>query len=95
MVAIVSQYDANLAPMHLKGLSLHVVFMLIPMLHDVGRGEHGRILREAAVLADAGKLRPHLDPKRFDLASVADAHRHLEGGQAIGKVVTDVADGLG
>ena len=95
VVAIVSQYDANLAPMHLKGLSLHVVFMLIPMLHDVGRAEHGRILREAAVLADAGKLRPHLDPRRFDLASVADAHRHLEGGQAIGKVVIDVADGLG
>ena len=95
VVAIVSQYDANLAPMHLKGLSLHVVFMLIPMLHDVGRAEHGRILREAAVLADAGKLRPHLDPRRFDLASVADAHRHLEDGQAIGKVVIDVADGLG
>ena len=95
VVAIVSQYDANLAPMHLKGLSLHVVFMLIPMLHDVGRAEHGRILREAAVLADAGKLRPHLDPKRFDLASVADAHRHLEDGQAIGKVVIDVTDGLG
>ena len=95
VVAIVSQYDANLAPMHLKGLSLHVVFMLIPMLHDVGRAEHGRILREAAVLADAGKLRPHLDPRRFDLASVADAHRHLEDGQAIGKVVIDVADRLG
>ena len=94
VIVIVSQYDANLAPMHLKGLSLHVVFMLIPMLHDVGRAEHGRILREAAVLADAGKLRPHLDPRQFDLASVADAHRHLESGQAVGKVVIDVADGL-
>ena len=85
IVAIVSQYDANLAPMHLKGLSLHVVFMLIPMLHDVGRAEHGRILREAAALADAGKLRPHLDPKRFDLAATADAPpppgRRARGGQ--------------
>ena len=94
VVTIVSMYEADLTPMHIKGLTLHVVFMLIPMLHDVDRAEHGRILREAAALADAGRLRPHLDPRRFDLASVADAHRHLEGGQAVGKVVIDVADGL-
>ncbi len=94
VVTIVSMYDADLTPMHIKGLTLHVVFMLIPMLHDVDRAEHGRILREAAVLADAGGLRPHLDPRRFDLASVADAHRHLEGGRAVGKVVIDVAEGL-
>ena len=49
---------------------------------------------EAAALADAGKLRPHLDPERFDLASVADAHRHLESGNAIGKVVVDVVPNL-
>ena len=94
VVTIVSQYEADLAPMHIKGLTLHVVFMLIPMLHDVGRAEHGRILREAATLADAGRLRPHLDPQRFGLAATADAHRHLEGGHAIGKVVIDVADDL-
>ena len=94
VVTIVSQYDADLTPMHIKGLTLHVVFMLIPMLHDVDRAEHGRILREAAALADAGRLRSHLDPERFDLASVADAHRHLEGGRAVGKVVIDVAEGL-
>jgi len=94
VVTIVSMYDADLTPMHIKGLTLHVVFMLIPMLHDVDRAEHGRILREAAALADAGGLRPHLDPKRFDFASVADAHRHLEGGHAVGKVVIDVAERL-
>ena len=94
VVTIVSMYDADLTPMHIKGLTLHVVFMLIPMLHDVDRAEHGRILREAAVLADAGGLRPHLDPRRFDLASVTDAHRHLEAGQAVGKVVIDVEAGL-
>ena len=94
VVTIVSMYEADLTPMHIKGLTLHVVFMLIPMLHDVDRAEHGRILREAAALADAGKLRPHLDPERFDLALVADAHRHLESGKAIGKVVVDVAPDL-
>ena len=92
VVTIVSQYQADLTPMHAKGLTLHVVFMLIPMLHGAGRGEHGRILREAAALADAGRLRPHLDPRRFGLAQVADAHRHLEGGRAIGKVVIDIGE---
>ena len=33
---------------HFKGLSLHAVFMLIPMIHDHRREEHGRILAELA-----------------------------------------------
>jgi NADPH2:quinone reductase len=91
VVTIVSQYEADLTLMHVKGLSLHVVFMLIPMLHDRDRAHHGEILRQAAALAEAGKLRPLLDPRRFALTEVADAHRHLEGGQAVGKVVIEVA----
>lgn len=90
VVTIVSTYQADLTPMHMKGLSLHVVFMLIPMLHDVGRARHGEILREAARLAEAGKLRPRLDPSDFSLERMADAHRHLESGQAVGKVVVTV-----
>ena len=90
VITIVSTYQADLTPMHMKGLSLHVVFMLIPMLHDVGRERHGEILREAAHLAEAGKLRPRLDPSDFNLAQMADAHRHLESGKAVGKVVVTV-----
>ncbi|WP_219988731.1 hypothetical protein [Leucothrix pacifica] len=30
-----SMLEIDLTPAHLKGLSLHVVFMLIPMLHNV------------------------------------------------------------
>lgn len=92
VVTIVSQYEADLTLMHVKGLSLHVVFMLIPMLHNRGREHHGMILREAASLADTEQLRPRLDERRFALADVADAHRHLEGGHAVGKVVIDIAD---
>jgi NADPH:quinone reductase len=91
VVTIVSQYQADLSPMHLKGLSLHVVFMLIPMLHDVGREAHGRVLREAAVLADAGKLRPLIDPERFALEDLPRAHARAEAGQALGKIVIDIA----
>jgi len=93
VVTIVSQYEADLSPMHAKGLSLHVVFMLIPMLHDVGREEHGRILREAAALAETGRLKPHLDDRRFTLDQAGAAHAKLEAGHAIGKLVIDVATG--
>lgn len=91
VVTIVSQYQADLTPMHLKGLTLHVVFMLLPMLTGAGRARHREILTEAARLVDARRLRPIIDPTRFNLETVADAHRHLESGQAIGKILVDVS----
>ncbi|CAH2602258.1 Zinc-dependent alcohol dehydrogenase family protein [Rhodovastum atsumiense] len=91
VAAIAARSTHDLSPLHAKGLSLHVVFMLIPMLHDIGRERHGQLLREAAALVEAGTLRPLLDPARFDLAAAADAYRHLESGQACGKVVIDIA----
>ena len=54
----VSMVELDLSPAHFKGLSLHVVFMLIPMLHDHQREKHGAILKRLAEIADAGKLKP-------------------------------------
>ena len=71
-------------------LSLHVEFMLIPMLHNTGRERHGRILREVARLVDTHQLRPLIDPTRFTLEQAKDAHKHLESGNALGKVVVDI-----
>ena len=79
------QYDMTQA--HLRGLSLHVVFMLIPLLHNIHRHHHGRVLSMAAKLVDEGKLHPLLDPHRFRFTEVADAHRLMESGQHIGKIV--------
>jgi NADPH:quinone reductase len=59
----------DLRPMHLKGLSLHVIFMLLPLLTGEGRERHGSVLREVAALADEGKLRPLVDESRFTLAT--------------------------
>jgi NADPH2:quinone reductase len=83
-----TQLDLRL--MHLKGLSLHVIFMLLPLLTGTGRERHGVILREVAALADAGKLRPLVDETRFTLSTAADAYRHLESGKATGKVVIEI-----
>ena len=81
----------DLRPMHLKGLSLHVIFMLLPLLTGNGRERHGAILREVAALADAGKFRPVVDDTRFALNTIADAYRYFESGEATGKVVIDIA----
>jgi NADPH:quinone reductase len=91
VVTTVSMLELDLTPAHFKGLSLHVVFMLIPMLHDHNREQHGSILASLAEIADAGGLRPLLDDMRFGLDEVGQAHDRLTSGQAIGKVVVDIA----
>lgn len=89
IASTVSLVELDLTPAHFKGLSLHVVFMLIPMIHDHGREEHGRILAELARIAESSALKPVLDENRFRLPEVAEAHARLESGQAIGKVVVE------
>ena len=80
----------NLSALHLKNASLHVIFMLIPMLTGRDYDRHGEILERVAAMVDAGHIRPLIDEKRFTLESVADAHAHLESGAAVGKIVIDV-----
>ncbi len=87
VVSISTRTSADLSPMHAKGLSLHVVFMLIQMLHSRETARHGEILRELADLAEKHKIVPLVDPTPFTLAQAAEAHAYLESGQAIGKVV--------
>lgn len=90
IVTTVALSEIDLSPAHFKGLSLHIVFMLLPMLHDQGREVHGRILADLARLVDAGAVKPLLDTPSFTLAQVGEAHARLQGGQAIGKVVVEV-----
>lgn len=83
----VALLELDLSPAHFKGLSIHVIFMLIPMLHDHQREEHGRILAKLAEIVDAGALKPVLDEQEFSLDQVGAAYDRLTSGQAIGKVV--------
>ena len=87
----VAMVELDLTQAHFKGLSVHVVFMLIPMLHDHKRETHGEILTALAEIADAGGLQPLLDKSAFTLEQVGDAHARLGSGQAMGKVVVDVS----
>ena len=87
VVSINTRCTADLAPLHQKSLSLHVVFMLIPMLFNENRGRHGEILRELSALVEAEKVRPLIHAERLKIPEVARAHQILEAGEAIGKIV--------
>ncbi len=86
VICIAARGTHDLTMVHSKGLTLHVVFMLLPLLTGRGRAHHGEILRRIAGLVDAGRITPLLDPEKFPFSRVADAHRKLESGKAIGKI---------
>ena len=79
-----------LAPLSFKAATYSGVFTLLPILTGEHREHHGEILAQATALAEAGLLQPLLDPARFALDSVGDAHARVAGGKAQGKVVVDV-----
>ena len=91
IASTVALVDIDLSAAHFKGLSLHIVFMLIPMLHKVGRQEHTKILKALADVVEMGDLKPVLDNSSFSLEQASDAHARLESGQAMGKVVVSVS----
>lgn len=90
VLTTVAHGDVGVDPVHAKGLSFDVVFMLIPLLHDdrAGRRYHGDLLDRVAMLVDEGELDVLLDEERFgfDAEGVAAAHRRLASGEHVGKV---------
>ena len=79
----------SLAPLSFRGATYSGVFTLIPLLTGLGQSHHGLVLREAAALADRGKLRPLLSKQRFSPADIDAAHESVKSG-ALGKVVVDL-----
>lgn len=87
IASTVSLCNIDLSTLHFKGLTLHVVFMLIPMLHNFKREQHGEILRNITKIVEAGNLKPLLDEQQFSLENVGEAYARLESKKAMGKVV--------
>jgi NADPH:quinone reductase len=75
-----------LAPLSFRAATYSGVFTLLPLLTGEGRAHHGEILREVSRLG----LSPTVDPRRFTLESVEDAHRALVDGSAAGRLVVEV-----
>ncbi len=89
VVSLVSLSQQDLTLLHAKGLTLHLVYMLLPLLCGVNRAYHGKILTKVAQLVDQGQVRPLLDTKTFSFAEIAAAHAYASSGLAIGKVVLE------
>ena len=79
----------SLAPLSLRCATYSGVFTLLPLLTGRGQAHHGEILREAASMADNGKLRPLLNQQHYPVAEIDAAHALVKSG-ALGKVVVDI-----
>jgi NADPH2:quinone reductase len=67
VAAIAARSTHDFSPLHAKGLSLHIVFSLLPILTGEGREETGLLTAELAVLADRGAFRPRLEERLAEL----------------------------
>lgn len=90
IVTIAARAIVDLSLMHSKGLNLHVVFSLLPILYGEGRAQMGQDLEAITRLVDDGLVRPIIYPRTFSLSSIAEAHRFLETESHYGKVLVRV-----
>lgn len=86
VVSIAARANHDLSHVHVKSLSLHVVFMLLPILKNQFREKHGEILSKISSLVDDGKIKPLLHEERFSFEDVGQAHQCWEEGGVIGKI---------
>jgi len=87
VTAIATRSTHDLTPVHSKGLSLHVTFMLLKIVNKDMHKHYGEILKKVASVVEEDKLRPLLDPRIFTFDEVSKAHEYMESGQAVGKIV--------
>lgn len=79
----------SLAPLSFRGATYSGVFTLFPLISGEGRAHHGEILREAATLVQAGKLKPLLHAQHFSASDLDVAFALVESG-SLGKVVIEM-----
>ncbi len=76
----------SLAPLSFRGATYSGVFTLLPLLTGVDCAHHGKILTQAARLAERGQLRPLLSHEQFTHATIEAAFERVQAG-SLGKVV--------
>lgn len=89
MCSINTRSSHDLTQMHSKSLTLHVIFRSISLLHGIGMDDQPRLLKAMQDLLEQGKVRPLIDSQRFRFTEIGKAHRHLESGQAMGKILLE------
>ena len=89
ITSVNTRIKCDLTILHQKALSLHVVFMIIPILYDQDEGKkrHGEVLKEIAKKVDSGFISPLIHEQIYSFNEISHAHTLLEEGRAIGKVI--------
>ena len=80
--------DADWKEARLRNLTISFELMLTPMFHDLHRQRlhQAQILSWAGKLFDEGKLKVHI-AREYSLEEAAEAHRAIEAGSSVGKLV--------
>lgn len=76
----------DLSMMHSKAISLHIIFMLIPLVHNIERERHSEILDQIRKMIEKGQLRINRDERQFYFDEIGEAHRYIEARKALGKI---------
>ena len=97
VTSVNTRITCDLSILHQKALSLHVVFMIIPILYnqDKGKAQHGKILNEIVRGVESEDITPLIHKEVFPFKKVSEAHSLLESGKATGKIVLsgfDISD---
>ncbi|MEN1759207.1 zinc-binding dehydrogenase [Anoxynatronum sibiricum] len=86
VVATNTRSTHNLALMHGKGLTLHVVFLLVPLLFGLEKEQVGSDLKKLLAMTAEGRLAPALHQQSFGFSDIKGAHELLEQGGYLGKI---------
>lgn len=91
LVTLLDPGQLSLAEARLRNLLIGFELMLTPMLKDLpnARDQHVHILQQCKGLIENDLLKPHIS-KTLPLQQAADAHRSIEQGHTIGKIVLTV-----
>ncbi|MDW7671107.1 MAG: zinc-dependent alcohol dehydrogenase family protein [Bacillota bacterium] len=76
----------DLTPMHGKGLTLHVVFLLVPLLFGKEKKTAGENLEKLLNMVAQNKLLPMIHPQVFGFTRIREAHELLQRGDHMGKI---------
>jgi NADPH:quinone reductase-like Zn-dependent oxidoreductase len=90
VVSILGWGAHNLAPLSFRGATYSGVFTLYPLISGQHHAAHGAILTAATHIAEAGKLKPLMDQKRYTFDTIEEAYLAMQNRTACGKVVIDI-----
>lgn len=79
-----NQYDLSQA--HAKALTLHAIFILLPLLRQENMAAHGDCLRTLTAGIEAGELKG-LPLQRYGMSDVAAVHSRYESGTLTNKAI--------